>query len=84
MKNKINNKYICTQIYASQQSATLNSIPSSARPQPTSLPQFRLPVNQVFRSPEEVNIPLQHRRPQPQHQPVRRFPQVRPDDEEYE
>lgn len=84
MKNKINNKYICTQIYASQQSATVNSIPPSARPQPTSLPQFRLPVNQVFRSPEEVNIPLQHRRPQPQHQPVRRFPQVRPDDEEYE
>ncbi|CAD1472084.1 unnamed protein product, partial [Heterotrigona itama] len=67
-------------VYA--QSATLNSIPSSARPQPTGLPQFRLPVNQVFRSPEEVNIPLQHRRPQPQHQtPVRRFPQVRPDDE---
>ncbi|XP_003400838.2 uncharacterized protein LOC126923496 [Bombus affinis] len=70
-------------VYASPQ-PTLNSIPPSARPQPTGLPQFRLPVNQVFRSPEEVNIPLQHRRPQPQHQPVRRFPQVRPDDEEYE
>ncbi|XP_043265834.1 uncharacterized protein LOC122405277 isoform X1 [Colletes gigas] len=71
-------------VYASPQPSTLNSIPPSARPQPTGLPQFRLPLNQVFRSPEEVNIPLQHRRPQPQHQPVRRFPQVRPDDEEYE
>ncbi|KAF3420785.1 hypothetical protein E2986_12701 [Frieseomelitta varia] len=72
-------------VYASPQPATLNSIPSSARPQPTGFPQFRLPVNQVFRSPEEVNIPLQHRRPQPQHQTsVRRYPQVRPDDEEYE
>ncbi|XP_043265836.1 uncharacterized protein LOC122405277 isoform X2 [Colletes gigas] len=72
------------EVYASPQPSTLNSIPPSARPQPTGLPQFRLPLNQVFRSPEEVNIPLQHRRPQPQHQPVRRFPQVRPDDEEYE
>ncbi|XP_076234300.1 uncharacterized protein LOC143179127 [Calliopsis andreniformis] len=71
-------------VYASPQPSTLNSIPASSRPQPTGLPQFRLPVNQVFRSPEEVNIPLQHRRPQPQHQPVRRFPQVRPDEEEYE
>ncbi|XP_054003984.1 LOW QUALITY PROTEIN: uncharacterized protein LOC128889953 [Hylaeus anthracinus] len=72
-------------VYASPQpQSALNSIPSSARPQPTGLPQFRLPLNQVFRSPEEVNIPLQHRRPQPQHQPVRRYPQVRPDDEEYE
>nr|XP_034180059.1 LOW QUALITY PROTEIN: uncharacterized protein LOC117604283 [Osmia lignaria] len=74
-------------IYSSPQPATLNSIPPSARPQPTGLPQFRLPINQVFRSPEEVNIPLQHRRPQPQqqqHQALRRFPQVRPDDEEYE
>ncbi|KOX67792.1 hypothetical protein WN51_07645 [Melipona quadrifasciata] len=70
-------------VYASPQPATLNSIPSSARPQPTGFPQFRLPVNQVFRSAEEVNIPLQHRRPQSQHQTsVRRFPQVRPDDEE--
>jgi len=61
----------------------LNSIPTSARPQSTGLPQFRFPINQVFRSPEEVNIPLQHRRPpqQQQHQVLRRFPQVqvRPD-----
>ncbi|XP_076293463.1 uncharacterized protein LOC143215306 isoform X2 [Lasioglossum baleicum] len=71
-------------IYASTQPA-LNSIPSSARPQSAGLPQFRLPLNQVFHSPEEVNIPLQHRRPQPQqHQPARRYPQVRPDDDEYE
>ncbi|XP_078035760.1 uncharacterized protein LOC144469407 isoform X2 [Augochlora pura] len=72
-------------IYASSQPA-LNSIPASARPQSQGLPQFRLPLNQVFRSPEEVNIPLQQRRPQPHHQPqpVRRYPQVRPDDEEYE
>lgn len=79
----VTNANIYAQVYASPQPATLNSIPPSARPQPTGLPQFRLPLNQVFRSPEEVNIPLQHRRPQP-HQPVRRFPQVRPDDEEYE
>ncbi|XP_076680867.1 uncharacterized protein LOC143375538 [Andrena cerasifolii] len=71
-------------VYVSPQPAALNSIPSSIRPQPTGLPQFRLPVNQVFRSPEEVNIPLQHRRPQAQHQAVRRFPQVRPEEEEYE
>ncbi|KZC05615.1 PREDICTED: uncharacterized protein LOC107194124 [Dufourea novaeangliae] len=70
-------------VYANPQTA-LNSIPAAARPQPTGLPQFRLPLNQVFRSPEEVNIPLQNRRPQPQHQPVRRYPQVRPDEEEYE
>ncbi|XP_076381407.1 uncharacterized protein LOC143260285 [Megalopta genalis] len=72
-------------IYSSSQPA-LNSIPPSARPQSAGHPQFRLPLNQVFRSPEEVNIPLQQRRPQPQHQsqPVRRYPQVRPDDEEYE
>ncbi|XP_024868222.1 uncharacterized protein LOC112452143 isoform X2 [Temnothorax curvispinosus] len=69
---------------------SLNSIPTSARPQPTGLPQFRFPVNQVFRSPEEVNIPLQHRRPQQQqqqhHQVLRRFPQVqvRPEEEDYE
>ncbi|XP_011866825.1 PREDICTED: uncharacterized protein LOC105561445 isoform X1 [Vollenhovia emeryi] len=65
----------------------LNSIPTSARPQPTGLPQYRFPVNQVFRSPEEVNIPLQHRRPQQQqHHVLRRFPQVqvRPDEEDYE
>ncbi|XP_018048455.1 PREDICTED: uncharacterized protein LOC108687275 isoform X1 [Atta colombica] len=64
---------------------SLNSIPTSVRP--TGFPQYRLPINQVFRSPEEVNIPLQHRRPQQQqHQVLRRFPQVqvRPDEEEYE
>ncbi|XP_015172115.1 PREDICTED: uncharacterized protein LOC107064209 [Polistes dominula] len=67
-----------------QPSTALNSIPSSARSQ-IQLPQFRLPVNQVFHSPEEVNIPLQHRRPQPQqHQAIRRFPQVRPAEESYE
>ncbi|CAL7933133.1 unnamed protein product [Xylocopa violacea] len=72
-------------VYANPQPAALNSIPPSARPQSTGHPQFRLPVNQVFRSPEEVNIPLQNRRPpQPQNQPARRYPQVRPDDEEYE
>ncbi|KAL6254918.1 hypothetical protein P5V15_014260 [Pogonomyrmex californicus] len=64
---------------------SLNSISTSARLQPTGLPQFRFPVNQVFRSPEEVNIPLQHRRPQSQqHQVLRRFPQVRPNEEDYE
>ncbi|XP_015590903.1 uncharacterized protein LOC107265698 [Cephus cinctus] len=60
--------------------------PLSQRSQPQIAPQFRVPVNQVFRSPEEVNIPLQQRRPQPQpqSQPLRRFPQVRPDDDDYE
>lgn len=68
------------QVYLNQQSTTINSIPSSGRPQ-SQLPQFRLPINQVFRSPEEVNIPLQQRRPQ-QHQAFRRFPQVRQEEEE--
>ncbi|CAL1678408.1 unnamed protein product [Lasius platythorax] len=73
------------QVLVSPQPQSLNSIPTSVRPQPTGLPQFRLPVNQVFHSPEEVNIPLQHRRPQPQqHQVLRRYPQIRPDEEEYE
>ncbi|KAK0162216.1 hypothetical protein PV327_008569 [Microctonus hyperodae] len=73
-------------LYLSQQSTTINSIPSVARPSPVphSLPQYRLPQNQVFRSPEEVNIPLQQRRPQPQQQILRRYPQVRPDEEDYE
>ncbi|EFN82039.1 uncharacterized protein LOC105185469 [Harpegnathos saltator] len=73
------------QVLVSPQPSSLNSIPTSARPQPTGLPQYQLPLNQVFRSPEEVNIPLQYRRPQPQqHQAIRRFPQVRPDEEDYE
>ena len=74
-----------------QPTQTINSLPSAARPhqQPQGLPQYRLPVNQVFRSPEEVNIPLQQRRPQLQQQQqqqhiLRRFPQVRPDEEDYE
>ncbi|KAK2576208.1 hypothetical protein KPH14_005578 [Odynerus spinipes] len=82
------------QVFVGHQPATLNSIPPSARPQ-IQLPQFRLPANQVFHSPEEVNIPLQHRRPQQsqqqqqqqqqqQHQAIRRFPQVRPQEEDYE
>lgn len=73
-------------LYLSQQPTTINSIPSASRPSPTpqSLPQYRLPVNQVFRSPEEVNIPLQQRRPHPQQQILRRFPQVRPEEEDYE
>lgn len=74
-------------VFLGQQSTTINSLPSAARPhQPQGLAQYRLPVNQVFRSPEEVNIPLQQRRPQQQQQGhiLRRFPQVRPDEEEYE
>ncbi|XP_012256357.2 uncharacterized protein LOC105686280 isoform X2 [Athalia rosae] len=74
------------QVYLAQQTAPLNSL-GQARPQQPQIPaQFRVPVNQVFRSPEEVNIPLQQRRPQPQaqQQPLRRFPQVRPDEEDYE
>ncbi|XP_014243697.1 uncharacterized protein LOC106663390 isoform X2 [Cimex lectularius] len=43
-------------------------------------PQLRQP-NQVFHSPEEVNIPLQHRRPIPQSQPHRNYQQS---SEEYE
>nr|QGT33405.1 cuticular protein 1-G [Microplitis mediator] len=79
-----------SQLYLNQPSqTTLNSIPAIARPTPTpqGIPQYRLPVNQVFRSPEEVNIPLQQRRPQQQQQQqqvLRRFPQVRPDEEDYE
>ncbi|XP_050461385.1 uncharacterized protein LOC126856687 isoform X2 [Cataglyphis hispanica] len=55
-------------------------------PQSTGAPQFRLPVNQVFHSPEEVNIPLQHRRPQQQqqHHVLRRYPQIQSDAEDYE
>ncbi|XP_034933910.1 uncharacterized protein [Chelonus insularis] len=65
--------------YLSQQQTTINSIPATARP--SGIPQYRLPVNQVFRSPEEVNIPLQQRRPLPQ--PVlRRYPQVQEEDYE--
>ncbi|XP_058797771.1 uncharacterized protein LOC131667994 isoform X2 [Phymastichus coffea] len=65
---------------------TINSIPSSSRPQLSpSTPTYRIPINQVFRSPEEVNIPLQQRRPQPTaSSSLRRYPQVRPDEEDYE
>ncbi|KAL7297788.1 hypothetical protein TKK_0008821 [Trichogramma kaykai] len=66
---------------------TANSIPNVVRPQSTVSPQqYRFPINQVFRSPEEVNIPLQQRRPQQLSaaQNLRRFPQVRPDEEDYE
>ncbi|XP_043281851.1 uncharacterized protein [Venturia canescens] len=76
------------QVFLGQQSTTINSLPTAARAhQPQPLPQYRLPVNQVFRSPEEVNIPLQQRRPQLQQQQqhiLRRFPQVRPEEEDYE
>ncbi|EFN72238.1 hypothetical protein EAG_15639 [Camponotus floridanus] len=73
------------QVLVSPQPQSLNSIPASVRP--TGLPQYRLPVNQVFHSPEEVNIPLQHRRPQQQqqqHQVLRRYPQIQPEEEDYE
>ncbi|XP_023245402.1 uncharacterized protein LOC111642907 [Copidosoma floridanum] len=73
-------------VYVAQHAIpTINSIPSGGRPQPSaSTPQYRLPVNQVFRSPEEVNIPLQQRRPQIQPpQALRRFPGVRPEEEDY-
>ncbi|XP_031787528.1 uncharacterized protein LOC100122736 isoform X1 [Nasonia vitripennis] len=73
-------------IYIAQQPIpTINSLPSGGRPQPSpSTPQYRVPINQVFRSPEEVNIPLQQRRPQTQanQQGLRRFPQVRPEEED--
>ncbi|XP_011497703.1 PREDICTED: uncharacterized protein LOC105362070 isoform X2 [Ceratosolen solmsi marchali] len=74
-------------VYLAQQPIpTINSLPTGGRPQPSpSTTQYRIPVNQVFRSPEEVNIPLQQRRPQLQSpQGLRRFPQVRPDEEDYE
>lgn len=72
------------QVFLPQQQATINSL-AQARPQQQIPAQFRVPVNQVFRSPEEVNIPLQQRRPQPTpQQPIRRFPQVRPEEEDYE
>ncbi|KAJ8683130.1 hypothetical protein QAD02_018922 [Eretmocerus hayati] len=72
---------------AQQPTPTINSIPSGGRPQPSSPspPTYRIAINQVFRSPEEVNIPLQQRRPQPTpSQGLRRYPAVRPDEEEYE
>ncbi|XP_015119547.1 uncharacterized protein LOC107042836 [Diachasma alloeum] len=71
------------QSYLSQHSPTGNSLPSASRPVPHSFSQFRAPANQVFRSPEEVNIPLQQRRPQQQQQILRRFPTIRPE-EDYE
>ncbi|XP_046744593.1 uncharacterized protein LOC124410350 [Diprion similis] len=78
------------QVFLPQHGGPINAL-AQGRPQhqQQQIPsQFRVPVNQVFRSPEEVNIPLQQRRPQPlpqqQQQPLRRFPQVRPDEEDYE
>ncbi|XP_043484831.1 uncharacterized protein LOC122512818 isoform X1 [Leptopilina heterotoma] len=81
--NSANRKPLNQQLYLNQQQhSSINSLPSGGRPQPN-LSQYRLPVNQVFRSPEEVNIPLQQRRPQAPQQ-LRRFPQVRPEEEDYE
>lgn len=77
-------------IFINQSPTTPNSLPTAARPTPQNIPQYRVASNQVFRSPEEVNIPLQQRRPLPQQQQqqqqqvLRRFPQVRPDEEEFE
>lgn len=71
-------------IYLSQHATTANTLPSASRPAPHSFSQFRVPVNQVFRSPEEVNIPLQQRRPQPQQQIPRRYPALRSDEADYE
>lgn len=48
------------------------------RPSPTPQQYRQTQNNQVFHSPEEVNIPLQQRRPIPTNQPHRNYPQSSP------
>lgn len=57
---------------AKQQHQQQQQQQQTLRPGPP--PQFRQPItNQVFHSPEEVNIPLQHRRPVPNSPPQRNY-----------